>query len=216
MIHKALLLIFAISCGYLHAKPREVACRFLYFGAPGEIPKVIAVSADGLEVPCMTPTAAFSPTKKYLVDENTLKLVSEDKKPLVSGVIPQGSSSVFIVLIKTSNAGTANWRALVVDDDPKNFPPGGAYVVNFNQGDIRFAIGEHRGTLKRGTTYGYEMPTKRDDFNMAQVDFWIEREGKWRVANQSSIQFLPNFRYMFIAYNDPITGRPTLHTVTDQ
>lgn len=216
MNYKIIILISLFSLNVLHGQTREVACRFMYFGAKGALPKVFAVSPEGGHVPCITPTAAFSPVKPFIVSQNTLRLVTEDKQTLANSQIPETSSSVFIVIIQTAHEPKPAWRTYVVDDNPKNFPPGGAFVVNFNPGDIRFIIGEHKGALKRATSHGYTMPEKRDDFNMAPVQFWIETDGEWRCANESALRFLPEVRYMFIAYTEPNSNRPRLHTVSDQ
>ncbi len=216
MTSKIICLLSVFFVLPLKSEPREVACRFMYFGAEGAPPTILASSPDGVHVPCMTPTAAFSQLKKYLIENNTLRLVTEDKKTLTNVAIRPNSDSVFIIIVQTAKEPVVTCQTILVDDDKEKFPEGGAYVVNFNQGDIRFIIGEHKGTLKRAMFNGYEMPKNRDDYNMAPVKFWLENKGSWNVANESMLRFLPGIRYMFIAYVDPMTKRPTLRTLTDQ
>ena len=64
------------------------------------------------------------------------------------------------------------WRVFVIEDTPKNFPDGGAFVANFHNKDIRFVIGEQQDHAPpRAPPMASPGRTKRDDFNMAPVVF---------------------------------------------
>jgi hypothetical protein len=136
--------------------------------------------------------------------------------------IPAGVKSALVIFVKLEKPGTpgaadknAGWKVFVIEDSAKSFPDGGAYVANFYPGDIRFVIGEHKGMLKPAGTHGYEMPKQRDDFNMAPVIFEFKSGEKWRIANESSLRFLPGMRYLIFAYVDPVSGRPRINTYQD-
>jgi hypothetical protein len=68
---------------------------------------------------------------------------------------------------------------------------------------------------KAAGAHGYAMPKERDDFNMAPVIFEFRHGEKWRIANESSLRFLPGMRYLIFAYLDPVSGRPRINTCQD-
>ena len=195
---------------------RPVECRFLSFGSNGGATSVIALSDQGAEITCPLPTTQLSKKIVCHAKGNTIPFLSADKKPLASATIPPDVRSAIVVFVSTSKPSEAPaWKIFVIDDASKNFPDGGAYVANFCSDDIRFVIGEHKGTLRTAGSHGYAMPKERDDFNMSPVIFEVRTGNKWRIANESSLRFLPGMRYLMFAYVDPVSGRPRLNTYQD-
>lgn len=200
---------------------RQIDCRLLAFGSIGETKSAIAVSARGEDVSC--PLSSTHLSKKVVCDakDNTISFLSStDRKPLASVAVPPGVRQALVIFVRLEKPGSeaaasSGWRAFLIDDSPKNFPDGGAYMANFYSDDIRFVIGEHKGMLRAGGNHGYSMPTKRDDFNMAPVTVEFRNGEKWRIANESSLRFLPGMRYLIFAYVDPASGRPRINTYQD-
>ncbi|MBG7607793.1 MAG: hypothetical protein IZT59_07185 [Verrucomicrobia bacterium] len=139
------------------------------------------------------------------------------KSPIATATIPTSATSVIVVILKSPaiEGSDPDWKAIAIDDRKKNFPKGGSYVSNFFSGDIRFVIGEHCGTLKPGGSYGDEMPKKRDNFNMTPVVVQFLHEGKWIIANESALRFLPQVRFLVFAFVDPASGRPRTMSFRD-
>ena len=219
---RLLFLLFVAANSLCSAQEvRQIECRFLAFGAIGETKSAIAVSAKGEDVPC--PLSSTQLSRKVVCDArgNTISFLSStDRKPLASVAVPPGVRQALMVFVRLEKPGSeaaadSGWRAFLIDDSPKNFPDGGAYMANFYSNDIRFVIGEHKGMLHAGGTHGYAMPTKRDDFNMAPVTVEFRNGEKWRIANESSLRFLPGMRYLIFAYIDPVSGRPRINTYQD-
>ena len=214
------ILLAASQC---HAQElRPVECRFLSFGSNGDFKSVLALTDKGEAIECPVPTTQLS--KKIVCQAKDHKipfLSASDRKPLATAAIPAGVNSALVVFVRFPDrteakpADNAGWRIFVIDDSPKSFPDGGAYVANFFSGEIRFVIGEHKGMLKAGGAFGYAMPKERDDFNMAPVILEFRNDDKWRVANESSLRFLPGMRYLIFAYVDPVSGRPKINTYQD-
>jgi len=217
-----LLAIAVLLPALLHAQDgRSVRCRFVSFGSVGPDPTALAVSDKGGEVTCSLPGSQLSEPVMCTAKNNVISFLSpSDRKPLASATIPAGVSAAVLVFVKTPQkpdaaAEASPWRVMVIEDSPKNFPDGGAFVANFYNSDIRFVIGEHKGTLRAGGSHGYAMPAERDTFNMAAVVFEFIQNDKWRTANESSLRFLPGMRYLIFAYVDPTSGRPRIKTYQD-
>jgi hypothetical protein len=195
---------------------RPVECRFLAFGSKDEV-TAIALSDKGEDISCPLPTSQLSKKIACTAKDGKISFISAaDRKPMATASIPSGVNSALVVFVRQEKAEPATgWRAFVIEDSAKSFPDGGAYVANFYSNDIRFTIGGHKGTLKPAGAHGYAMPKERDDFNMAPVIFEFNNGGKWRIANESSLRFLPGMRYLIFAYVDPVSGRPKINTYQD-
>jgi hypothetical protein len=219
LLAPALVLLVASSC--LAQEARQVECRFLAFGSHKETASVIAVSDKGDDIPCPISSTQLSKKIVCSAKDNKIPFLSaSDRKPLATATIPPGVRSALVIFVGLEAAGSKptaepGWRTFVIEDSPKSFPDGGAYVANFFTGDIRFVIGEHKGMLHAGGMHGYAMPTKLDDFNMAPVIFEFQSGEKWRIANESSLRFLPGMRYLIFTYMDPVSGRPKINTYQD-
>ncbi len=211
-------LLVCASAFAQEAKPVE--CRFLAFGVKDDA-GAVALGDKGAEIPCPLSTTQLSKKITCTAKDGKIPFLSAaDRKPMATATIPAGVNSALVVFVRMEKPGStaepsAGWRTFVIEDSPKNFPDGGAYVANFYASDIRFTIGEHKGTLKPAGSYGYAMPKERDDFNMAPVIFEFNKDDKWRIGNESSLRFLPGMRYLIFAYVDPVSGRPKINTYQD-
>lgn len=215
--------LYLASSLILHAQDeRPIRCRFLSFGGSGETTTAIARSEKGGEVSCLLSPSAISAPIVCMAKGNAISFLSAtNKTPLGTATIPPTVRAVLLVFVEAPKkpdapADAASWRIMVIEDSPKNFPEGGAFVANLYANDIRFVIGEHKGMLKPAGSHGYEMPKERDDFNMAPVVFEFLNNGKWRTGNESALRFLPAMRYLIFAYVDPVSGRPSVKTYQDQ
>lgn len=216
----SLVLLASALC---HAQDiRPIECRFLSFGSPGSVTSALALTDKGEEIECPLPTSKLSKKIACQARQGKIPFISaDDRKPMATATIPAGVHSALVVFVRfqtkrdAGSAGSSGWKTYVIDDSPKSFPDGGAYVANFFARDIRFVIGEHKGMLKPAMAHGYEMPDERDAFNMAPVIVEFQNAGKWRVANESSLRFLPGMRYLIFAYLDPVSGRPRINTYQD-
>lgn len=199
---------------------RPVQCRFLGFGGDSGAVEMIALGSKDVEIKCPVPLSNLSPRVTCFVTGESLPFfTAEGRKPAAIATIPAGMKSALLVFIPGSTSAASKggmpWRVFVIDDSLKNFPDGGAFIANFHDNDIRFIIGEHKGMLHSAAFHGYAHPNNRDSFNMAPVIFEVLQEEKWRVANESSLRFLPGIRYLIFAFTDPVSGRPRISTCQD-
>ena len=171
------------------------------------------------EITCPLSSTQLSPKIVCFAKENTIAFLSPaDRKPLATATIPPGTNAALLIFVQApgqAEAAPPAWRVLVIEDSPKNFPDGGAFIANFYNKDIRFIVGEHKGMLHAAGSHGYAMPKERDSFNMAPVVFEFIQNDKWHIANESALRFLPGMRYLIFAYVDPASGRPRINTYQD-
>jgi hypothetical protein len=212
-------LLILLSALLSAQESRQIQCRFLSFGAVENPPTVIAAAEKAAETTCPLSSSQISGKVVCLAVENKIPFLSAaDRKPFATAIIPPGVNSALLVFIQVPGGSKGDapvWKILVIEDTPKSFPFGGAFVANFYSKDIRFIIGEHKGMLHAGDLHGYTMPTERDSFNMAPVVFEFLQGDKWRIANESALRFLPGMRYLIFAYVDPVSGRPRIRTYQD-
>ncbi|BCU78403.1 hypothetical protein [Luteolibacter sp. LG18] len=211
------LVLFALHSAGFSQEARTVECRFLGFGTNESTTSALTVADNGADITCPLPTTQLSPKVTCYAKGDKIPFLSSDRKPLAVAAIPAGVRSALLVFVRMpGQADTPQWRIFVIEDSPKNFPDGGAYVANFYGNDIRFIIGEHKVMLHSAASGGYPMPKERDDFNMSPVIFQFANGEKWRTANESALRFLPGTRYLIFAYVDPVSGRPKISTYQDQ
>lgn len=226
MSRRILALVRPFFCGWLllSATPafsqdgRPVSCRFVCIDGATPPESLLHATSKSTEVACPVPANNLSAAVTCFAKDNVVSFLSgKDRKAAATATIPVGQKSAILIFIPApaAAAGLA-WRVFVVDDSPKSFPDGGAFVANFYGKDIRFVVGEHKFQLPPTTSRGVASPTQRDDFNMAQVVFQFQEDTTWRTASESLLRFLPGMRYLICAYVDPASGRPRIATYQDQ
>lgn len=203
--------------GYARDTGRSVSCRFLCMDGTTPPAAMRCLGKKGEELSCEVPENTLSTATRCYAVQNQIKFRSaKDNQALATATIPATAKSVILLFTPATKPPPAlPWRVYVIDDNPKNFPDGGAFVVNFYSQKIRFLIGEHKISLKPAGSHGLAMPKKRDSFNMAPVTFEFQQEKVWRSVSESLLRFLPDMRYLMVAYIDPASGRPRLFVSTD-
>ncbi len=211
--------VFLLTSICFAQEARPVSCRFIGFGLEAN-EKVLSANPKGDPIPCDLPVNKLSPKTQCFAVGTSVNFISPvDRKSLVAtATIPaSGNSFIFIFLKKPQpkDPKIPNWNIFVIEDTEKKFFPGGTYVVNFHQKDIRFNIGEHKGMLRPGMSSCYPLPNKKNDFNMAQVFFEHYEEQKWLPMKESGYRCLPDIRYIAVGYMSPKTKRPELQIIED-
>lgn len=202
---------------------RKVTCRFLALDSNAPPPPLLNMAEKGVEIPCTVYTNSLSPETACFAKGNALSFISkDDRKPAATATILPNSNAFILVFVKAAKAPEAlPWRVFVIEDNPKNFPDGGAFVANFHSKDIRFVIGDSKIMLRPAGSHGFAMPAKRNSFNMAPVVFEFlqmdeyQQKDMWKTASESMLRFLPGMRYLIFAYVDPVSLRPRIATFQD-
>ena len=200
---------------------RPINCRFLSFGGSAESASVINRTAKGEEIVCPLPTNGFSKSVVCYAKNNAIDFSSSGKTPAATAIIPAGVKSVLLLFVATpkppdeNTAKSLPWRVFVIDDSPRKFPFGGAYIANLMDKEVRFEIAEHNGLLQADGAQGLAPPKERDDFNMVPLLIEIMQNDKWRTVDETSLRFLPGVRYLILAHEDATTGRPRIKSYQD-
>lgn len=206
----ALLLIPLLA----NAQNRNVSCRFLGFQT-GESNSLVNVAA-GTEITCTFGTSTISAPVSVTAVNNVLTFTTKDRKPACTISVPPTMNQALVVFMPNGSDPAKPWRGFPIADSKKNFPNGGALIVNLHNANIRFVIGEHKYMLKPGDQYGVEIPKERDDFNMATVAFEFSHNDRWSMASESRLRFTEGLRYLILTYTDPSSQRPRLSTYQDE
>jgi len=144
------------------------------------------------------------------------------KQPVVEGAppppisamatIPPGAKEIIIFFFPVTGKEPVLYETVVFDMAAKDFPEGGCVVLNINDSDIRFAIGEHRLMVAPGKRAAIARPTQRDKYNMSSVAFQFQGDKGWRTVYDSTVRFPEGQRKVFITYVDAKTKRPRAHS----
>ena len=196
---------------------KKVVCRFLSLDSDAPPPPLLNIADKGSEIRCTVTTNTLSPAIFCFAKGNTITFISTaDRKPAATATIPANGNSFILVFVAAAKSPDAPpWRVFVIEDSAKNFPDGGAFVVNLHNQNIRFLIGESKIMLQPAGSHGFARPEKRDHFNMAPVVFEFQQDDTWIIARESMLRFLPGLRYLIFAYVDPASGRPRVSTFRD-
>jgi hypothetical protein len=200
---------------------RPVDCRLLWFDPETQPPVMVNLGPDGSAITCDFSPNTLSPSVRLHAGNGVIRFLDDaTRKPAAAATIPDKVNKAILVFIPAAKAAAGNEaaatpRVFVIDDSPQSFPNGGAFVANLFSGDIRFVIGEHRNQLRTGNTLGLKQPVERDEFNMAPVIIQFQQGDSWRTASESVVRFIPETRYLILAYVDPASGRPRISTITD-
>lgn len=200
---------------------RPVDCRLLWFDPVTSPPDLVNLGPDGGAIACNFSSNTLSPSVRLFASNGVIRFLDDaERKPAAGATIPATVKKAILVFIPAAkpaagDAASAMPRVFVIEDSPQNFPQGGAFVANLFSGDIRFVIGEHRNQLRTGNTLGLKQPVERDEFNMAPVIIQFQQADSWRTASESVVRFIPETRYLILAYVDPASGRPRISTITD-
>lgn len=182
---------------------------------------VINLSAKGEPIVCPLPTSEISKKVVCYAKNNAIDFSLSDKSPAATATIPAGAKSVLLLFVAAPKPPDGNaakplpWRVLAIEDTPKNFPFGGAYVANLSNNEIRFEIGENKGVLPPDGARGFPIPKQLDAFNMAPLLVETLQEDTWRTTNETSLRFLPGTRYLVFAHSDSASGRTRVNTYQD-
>ncbi len=104
---------------------------------------------------------------------------------------------------------------VLIDDSASAFPPGESRIVSMTTLPVALQIGEHKLPAASGKVTAVPRVMKLDPYNMAQTDFFYQRENNWIPFNESKMKYLQSYRQIFICSTRPGSQSPTLTTLID-
>lgn len=194
---------------------KAVACRFVALEETP--PAMLNIAGEKNQVAVKVLSNRISdPIECFTVDGKLSFFDAGTKQPIVSTPVPAKIKQAIFVFLKVDKEGKPAWKLFPIENTAESFPAGGSHVVNLHSSDIRFILGQTREVLKPNQSKGFQMPTQRDDFNMAPVVFQFKNSrDEWINGKETSYRFLPTSRFLLIAYIDPRTKRPRVKTFKD-
>lgn len=129
--------------------------------------------------------------------------------------LPANLKRAMVVVIPNPEDGGRAYRLLVIDDSGEAFPGGESRVVPLVGVDTAVQAGEHRVAIRPGKVTRIPPVRKRNEFNMAQTNFYYRHNDKWNVFTERQLQFLGASRRLFIIHATPGAMAPTVTTIVD-
>lgn len=181
------------------------------------------------------PDAAGTPTKLKLVAEGlsetqtttplngSIVLLSKPsanpKNPgdqlAATTKIPQGTKRAILVVLPNAANAKPPYRIVLIDDSPGAFPGGESRVLSLVNFDAALEAGEHKLAIKPASVTKVPKVTQRSEYNMAQTNFYYKEGDAWMPFTERQLQYLDEFRRIFLVYLTPGSTQPFVTTIVD-
>jgi hypothetical protein len=127
---------------------------------------------------------------------------------------PDLKQAICVVLPNAAGARPA-YRMLLLDDSERAFPGGESRVLSLINVETALQAGEHRLPVKPGQFTRVPSVSKVNDFNMAQTNFYYQKNGAWVAFTERQLQYLDACRRLFIVHATMGALNPTVTTIVD-
>lgn len=229
MIPRSSLVVLALvglSCA-LHAQETAAAApvqiRALLHDPLHPVAKLFYTDQTGAVLPLefrpqdLTPPLVMLPNHGSLVLHD--KPAVDPDKPQASLAasikLPPGLKRAVVVVLPAPPGNKPAYRMLLIDDSEKAFPGGESRALSLINVAIAMQAGEHKLPVKPGAVTRVPAVRKVNDFNMAQTNFYYQKDTSWVAFAERQLQFLDATRRIFIIHATPGAAQPTLTTIVD-
>jgi hypothetical protein len=143
----------------------------------------------------------------------------DPKKPeasLAASVkLPTGLKRAMVVVLPAPAGSKPAYRMVVIDDSAKAFPKGESRVLPLVAVETAIQAGEHRMPIHPGKITSVPPVMKRNEYNMAQTNFYYKQGEAWVPFTERQLQFLDAYRRLFIVHVTPGALQPSVTTIVD-
>ncbi len=129
--------------------------------------------------------------------------------------VPANTKRAMVVVLPSPAGTQPAYRMVLVDDSPKAFPMGESRVLTLMPIDAALEIGEHKLPVQPGKITVVPPVKKRNEYNMAQTNFYYKDAGVWVAFTERQLRYLDAFRRVFIIHVTPGAIQPTVTTFLD-
>ncbi len=129
--------------------------------------------------------------------------------------IPVGMKRAIVVVLPGAADTKPAYRMVLIDDSPGAFPGGESRVLSLVTFEAALQAGEHKLPLKPASVTTVPAVTKVSEYNMAQTNFYYQESGNWVPFTERQLQYLPEFRRIFLVYLTPGSTQPFVTTIVD-
>ncbi len=147
------------------------------------------------------------------------KATIDPKKPEASLAatckIPPNAKRGVVVVLPSPAGSKPPYRMVFIDDSAKGFPKGECRVLTLLPVETAIQAGEHKLPIRPGVITNVPPVEKRNEYNMAQTNFYHKKGENWTPFAERQLQFLEGFRRIFIIHSTPGARSPTVSTIVD-
>lgn len=171
----------------------------------------------GLIADNLSEAQVAAPTNGSLVIYDTATVNPEKPEVGVVGTtkIPADLNRIIVVLVPAATGSTPKYRLVVIDDSPSGFPKGESRVLSLVPVETALEAGEHKLPISPGKLTNVPPVRKVNEFNMAQTNFYYREGGTWVPFTERQLQFLDEFRRVFLVHVSPGATHPSVTTILD-
>jgi hypothetical protein len=129
--------------------------------------------------------------------------------------IPEKLKRFILVLVPSRDASGAPYRSVVIDDSASGFPKGESRVLSLVPVETAIEAGEHKLPIPPGKVTRVPVVRKVNEFNMAQTNFYYREGETWVPFTERQLQYLDDFRRVFVIHVSPGATFPMVSTLLD-
>lgn len=150
-----------------------------------------------------------------LYDKATIDPENPAASLAASVKLPQDIKRAIVVLLPAPSGEKPAYRMVLIDDSEKAFPGGESRAISLIGVETAIQAGEHKLPVNSGKISRVPPVRKVNDFNMAQTNFYYQKDGSWVAFTERQLQYLDACRRLFIIHATPGALSPTVTTIVD-
>jgi hypothetical protein len=150
-----------------------------------------------------------------LYDKATIDLKNPAASLAASVILPPNLKRAIVIVIPAPAGTKPAYQLLVIDDSAKAFPAGESRVIPMVSVETAIQAGEHRVPVPPGKITTIPPVMKRNEYKMAQTNFYHKQGDSWVPFTERQLQFLDAYRRIFIVHVTPGALQPKVTTIVD-
>ncbi|MCU0750238.1 MAG: hypothetical protein MUF13_11900 [Akkermansiaceae bacterium] len=164
----------------------------------------------------LSPAQMTTPVNGSVVFYNTASVDLKKPQDHIVGTLKlPASTRKAIIILLPSAPGSSTFRSLLIDETGNEFPKGESRVLSLVPVETAIEAGEHKLPLASGKITPVPAVKKVNEYNMAQTNFYYKEKDAWVTFTERQIQYLDNFRRIFIIFVPPGGNQPFISTIVD-
>ena len=173
----------------------------------------LSLVAEGLSTPHMTSAV----DGKLLLYTQQAVNADQPAESIAASVElpPEIERAVILIFPAAAEGSKPSYRMILMDDSSKAFKKGESRAVNLTTSEIAVEAGEHKLPVKSGHVALLPAVTKRDEFNMAQTNFYFKEKESWVPFIERQLQYVDTTRRIFLCYVTPGSTQIFVTTLVD-
>jgi hypothetical protein len=128
--------------------------------------------------------------------------------------VPPTLKRAIAVLVRAPGK-TPRFRVVLIDDSSRGFPKGESRVLSLIPVEAAIEVGEHKLQVLPAKVTRVPAVKKVDEFNRAQTNFHYKDESSWVTFTERQLQYLDDFRRIFVISATPGASKPFVTTILD-